>query len=209
MGLAPRQSYPRYSSKWDFSSDAQEFRKYAYAKNLSFLSFFVCLLLPLLPRKIIPRASAILPRETQFKRGPIFVSRSVLSIAKLGFFRSTYRRNPRRWDESWSFFPFLPLLNFLASGETSFSGEREREGEKPKKLPTLLLLAQFWNAVLVVVVEKSLIEYDGCGEGEGQATSFSRNKRSSIIIIHPPNQAEAISGVRSVIALVLLKRKAF
>lgn len=126
MGLAPRQSYPRYSSKWDFSSDAQEFRKYAYAKNLSFLSFFSCLLLPLLPRKIIPRASATLPRETQFERGPIFVSRSVLSIAKLGFFRSTYRRNPRRWDESWSFFPFLPLLNFLASGETSFSGERER-----------------------------------------------------------------------------------
>lgn len=203
MGLAPRQSYPRYSSKWDFSSDAQEFRKYAYAKNLSFLSFFSCLLLPLLPRKIIPRASATLPRETQFERGPIFVSRSVLSIAKLGFFRSTYRREPRRWDESWSFFPFLPLLNFLASGETSFSGERE--GEKPKKLPTLPLLAQFWNAVLVV--KKSLIEYDGCGEGEGQATSFSRNKRSSIIIIHPPNQAEAISGVRSVIAL--LKRKAF
>lgn len=135
MGLASRQSYPRYSSKWDFSSDAQEFRKYAYAKNLSFLSFFLCLLLPLLPRKIIPRASATLPRETQFERGPIFVSRSVLSIAKLGFFRSTYRRNPRRWDESWSFFPFLPLLNFLASGETSFSGEREGEAEETTDPP--------------------------------------------------------------------------
>lgn len=135
MGLAPRQSYPRYSSKWDFSSDAQEFRKYAYAKNLSFLSFFLCLLLPLLPRKIIPRASATLPRETQFERGPIFVSRSVLSIAKLGFFRSTYRRNPRRWDESWSFFPFLPLLNFLASGETSFSGERGGEAEETTDPP--------------------------------------------------------------------------
>lgn len=158
-------------------------------------------LLLLLPRKIIPRASATLPRETQFERGPIFVSRSVLSIAKLGFFRSTYRRNPRRWDESWSFFPFLPLLNFLASGETSFSGERGGEAEETTDPPPP-------RPVLKRCPRRRREEFDRVWRmRRRRGPSFSRNKRSSIIIIHPPNQAEAISGVRSVIAL--LKRKAF
>lgn len=205
MGLAPRQSYPRYSSKWDFSSDAQEFRKYAYAKTLSFLSFFpMPPPPPLAAEDNSTRLRDITAWNSIWTRPDIRISFRLI-YRKAGLLSIDVSTKPKEMGRELEFLPVSSSIKFPRFRRNEFF-RREREGEKPKKLPTLPLLAQFWNAVLVVV-EKSLIEYDGCGEGEGQATSFSRNKRSSIIIIHPPNQAEAISGVRSVIAL--LKRKAF